>query len=96
MGQGAKEYIQMVLVTSRAAYFVACLWLFLRCSEDYENGRPLVTSLCMSRSSLELGNRIFVAEKPVCAVLPTLASLTTVVYPMNNSCNFTGNYELSL
>ena len=51
----------MALVRSGVAYFVARLWLFLRCSED-----PL-----------------------------SLGSLTIVVCPMNNSCNFTGNYELS-
>jgi len=87
----------MALIRSRIDYFVACLWLFLRCSEDYENGRPLVTSLCMSRGSLELGKRIFVAENPVCAVLPTLSlgSLNIVVCPVNNSCNFAGNYVLS-
>ena len=47
--------------------------------------------------SLELENRIFVAENPVCALFPTfsLGSLTIVVCPVNNSCNFAGNYELS-
>ena len=73
-------------------------FLFFGClSQDYKNGRPLVTSLCMSRSSSELENRIFVAENPVCAVLPTLSlgSLNIVVCPVNNSCNFAGNYVLS-
>ena len=65
--------------------------------QDYENGRPVATYLCMSRSFLGSGNQIFMAGNPVSSVLPSLSlgSMNIIVCYVNNSNNFAGNQPLS-
>ena len=74
------------------------VFLLPRCLfQDYENGRPVATYLCMSRSFLGSGNQIFMAGNPVSSVLPSLSlgTMNIIVCYVNNSNNLAGNQPLS-
>ena len=79
-------------------YAILPFFLLPRSSfQDYGNGRPFASYLCMSRSFLVLGNIIFTAGNPVSAVLPSLSlgAMNLIVCYINNSSNFAGNQPLS-